>query len=531
MDKPDVVILGASIGGMLAAVALKHRLPDLHVVVVGPEVAQEKRPYVGESLVEPAMLFLTQVGLEPCLLQNHALKNGLTFYHKLRPDTPADRCYTVHAPHKLHYLSRQLNRPVFDRQLRTHAASLGAQFLTGKVEDVELGHNGAPHRILATGDNGLAHSLTARWVIDATGRTRLLGRKVTQYIRPPLKGQRSALWFRLADFEPFTPHIQMSMRRPLAYDIWYSTHHFMGRGNWMWGIPLQSDEHERMISVGITYRPDIFPHPMQTLEHFLAYVDREHPAMADMVRSGKVLDLQAYRNYLYWARDIYSPDGWFLIGDAARSVDPLYSTGLSMTVVQAQQITEIIRRQQHDAITADDIGQLALLWQQITDQRQRDITNQYETMHDPFQACMRRYWNICGWFNAILPLWFNGFFNKPDAARLLNRLIPAGDPAIQAAWTLFGQVSRKLGEVTQADFDRTVDFDWLINHRFDCDPKDVPRHLSRMLWKRCRLRWNMVRLSGYRHLPEQAPFLIRECLLSGMARLFLRRAKAFSQTE
>jgi flavin-dependent dehydrogenase len=101
-------------------------------------------------------------------------------------------------------------------------------------------------------------------------------------------------WFRLADFEPFSDHIEMEM-----------------------------------VSIGITYRPDIFSHPMQSIEDFLGYMDGEHPAIADMVRSGDVLDTHSYREYLYWAREIYSEDGWFLIGDAARSVDPLYSTGLN----------------------------------------------------------------------------------------------------------------------------------------------------------------------------------------------------------
>jgi hypothetical protein len=44
-------------------------------------------------------------------------------------------------------------------------------------------------------------------------------------------GQRSALWFRLADFDPLLPKLELSWRRPVDYDLWQSTHHFMGHGN------------------------------------------------------------------------------------------------------------------------------------------------------------------------------------------------------------------------------------------------------------------------------------------------------------
>src|SRR4029077_8310902 len=173
-----------------------------------------------------------------------------------------------------------------------------------------------------------------------------------------------------------------------------STHHFMGTANWMWGIPLQTTEHERLISFGITFRPDIFARAdqMRSVEHFLAYLDDEHPALAAMVRSGKVLDTNVYRNYIYFANQVYSTDGWFIIGDAARAVDPLYSTGMSMTSIQSLQISEMIRRQRRGALSADDVSALESVWMKVARRRQLDIANQYETMHDPPQPCMRRDW-------------------------------------------------------------------------------------------------------------------------------------------
>lgn len=521
-----MVILGSSISGLMAAAWLRHVLPELEVVVVGPEVGQEKRPIVGESLVEPAILFFTELGLGPDLEARHELKNGLAFYHKLAPNDPSDRRYSVHAPmEKLHYRSRQLHRPAFDIQLGRLAARKGARFIEGRASDVTVGRGGAPHRVRGDG-----FDLRARWIIDATGRTRIVGRQVTTYEKPA-HGQRSAFWFRLAEFDPLLPKLALSWRRPTDYDLWQSTHHFMGHGNWIWGIPLRGDHGEPLLSMGITWCPDVLPVELRTLDEFLAHVDGEHPALGELVRSGRVLDTNVYRNYLYRAEHVYSADGWFLIGDAARTVDPLYSTGMSMTVVQCEQIAEIIRRQRSASIDAAGIRELQELWKTVAGLRQADITDQYKTMGDPFQACMRRYWNLCGWFNGILPLWWNGYLSDPDAARVLRRFFESGTAPSRAAWQLFGEVAQRLGAVDQAAFDRTVDFDWLINRRFDCSPEELPHQLGRLLWKRARLRWNLLGLSRYRQLPAQLRPLVRELALAAFVRTMAFRHPALRRDQ
>src|SRR5262249_28273615 len=157
---------------------LEH--PDLDVVVLGPRPEDEKRPYVGESLVEPAILFFRELGMGEVLDNQCLLKNGLTFYHKLRIDEPSDRRYTVHAPERLHHLARQLNRPVFDRALRDHAERGGVRMIDGLAEDVRVGARGALHHVRArrhrpSGPSGGEASLEirSRWIVDATGRKHL----------------------------------------------------------------------------------------------------------------------------------------------------------------------------------------------------------------------------------------------------------------------------------------------------------------------------------------------------------------------
>jgi flavin-dependent dehydrogenase len=508
--KADVIIVGSSISGLMTSCYLKLKLPHLNILVIGPRPEQEKRAYIGESLTEISIHFFWEIGLKDYLDRTHDRKNGLTFYHKLRIDDPKDYRYSVHAPgESLYYHSRQLNRPIFDRDLYQHAVQMGVQFLDGKVKEVNIGEGQHRHQVIVKTKTGECVQLSARWIVDATGQNRIVGKKVTTYTRPET-GQRSAFWLRLADFNNFLPQLELSMRRPHDYDLWHSTHHFMGHANWIWCIPLQSSDYKNLVSVGITYRPDLYHHPLQTLEHFLAAVESEHPAVAAMVRSGQVLDTQSYRNYLYSADRVYSADGWFLVGNAARTVDPLYSTGLAMTALQIQQITEIVRRDLANTLETDDVEVLSSLWYQITARRQVDITDQYATMHDPFAAHLRRYWNLNGWWNAILPLWWCGFLTHPQGAHGLIDLLQGGEKSERAAWDLFRDASKQIGAIEPRDFEQTFDFDQIINRRFDRSIESIPQQLSRYFLWRLKIRFHLMKRLGWQQQLHQAQPLLQE---------------------
>src|SRR5690349_1447236 len=141
--KCDVLVLGSSIAGLIQAAWIKRQMPELAITVIGPRVGDEKRPIVGESLVEPAIMFFIELGMGEYLDTRHELKNGLTFYHKLRPNDPSDRRYSVHAPmEKLYHRSRQLHRPAFDIELGRVAARLGVEFIEGRVSEAIVGRGG-----------------------------------------------------------------------------------------------------------------------------------------------------------------------------------------------------------------------------------------------------------------------------------------------------------------------------------------------------------------------------------------------------
>ncbi len=517
----DVLVVGSSLSSNMTTLNLKRRNPDLSVSVLGPLPSEERRPMVGESLVEPGILFFREMGMGEYLDRMQVLKNGLIFYHKLDLSNPRDRSYTVHAPKILHHKARQLRRVEFDEACRARAVALGVQMLHGKADEIEVGTRGARHRVRATID-GEKVEITSRWIIDASGRKRLIGNKVTQYVRPPEDGQRSTFWFRLRRFEPFTKHMVQHMRRPLEYDAWFTTHHFLGKGYWIWCIPLEIGE-DNLVSIGFTYRPDLFPRQIRSMEAFLAQVDQDHPVVADMVRSGEVVDTQQYLNYHYRSERLYSEDGWFLVGDTARTVDPLYSNGISMTTMQVGQIAEIIERQRAGRLKPGDVEALDAAGRWIMERAQREVTQQYPIMHDPFQACMRRYLNVTGWFNVFLPLWWNGFFNTPETARVLLSVMKDRDEDAESIWALAAEASAAIRPWSQEGFDRGPDIDALLNLRFDCGREEVMEVASRVFARRREFRWKLLKMSGYRSLVRELPRFLSETIRAVLMRRLPRR--------
>ena len=337
----DVLIMGNGIVGNLAAAWFRRHMPALQIDVVGP--ATPTLPIVGESLVEFSTQLLQEIGLGRHLVEEQLPKYGLTFYYKLDPTAPADPRYVVDAvPTNPPLPSFLVNRFTLDDALRQLNRDNGVEHVDGKVVRAELG-SGARHRVTVRDADGRERTHTARWVMDATGRRRLLARQL--HLGDGVTHQRSSFWFRLADFDASIldriDAVTSDTRRPDAY---YAAHHFFGHGNWIWLIPVRAETGRQMMSVGLTCRPDLFPEPVTSIPEFLDRVADEHPILGDLVRSGWIVDTNLYRNYMYRARRRYSSQGWFLVGDAADTVDPLYSTGLALAAMAIQQVGAMIRR-------------------------------------------------------------------------------------------------------------------------------------------------------------------------------------------
>ena len=492
----DILIMGSGIVGNLAAAYLRHHFPAQRVTVVGR--TDPNLPVVGESLVEYSTLFLQRIGLGQHLVEDQFPKYGLTFYYKLDPASPRDPRYVVdEAPTNPLLTSFLVNRFSFDERLRRFNRRNGVEYVDGKVTGVAPSDDRIPaHRVTAQRVDGAEATYAARWLIDATGRRRFLARQLG--LGCGVARQRSAFWFRLADFDASILEriaaVTDGTRLPAAY---YSAHHFFGRGNWIWLIPIRDAAGRRLISIGVTWRPDLRPAAVTCMPEFLQSVASEHPVVADLVRSGTVVDTNLYRNYMYRTRQRYSAGRWFLVGDAADTVDPLYSSGLALAAVAIEQVGAMIRRDLDGRLTgafARDLDNAYAAFHGLSDD---SVARLYEVMQDGFQCHLRMHLSVTAIFHMAMPLLLNGYHTDAVGSALMARLgRPGGELARQLSDfdPLIARAAARRTTPSTRDFVRVqstfaLNHAWFEHRRDDAIPRSIAQMFRRMAELRLRLLW------------------------------------------
>lgn len=516
----DVLVMGGGATGQLAAAYLRMRFPELKVTVV--EGPHKNRPIVGESFVEITIDFLLELGLGSYLIERHFPKYGLTYYFKPEIDRPEDRTYVVdETPTVPPLLSFQINRFTFDREVRRRNVENGVEMIDGTVSGVDLGHDGALHAVMVRDAAEQESVLQARWLIDATGRNRVLAKMLQ--LNDKVMEQKDVFWFRLANFNPeILARINAVKKENRAFVPYFATHHFFGKGNWIWCIPMRAPDDTPFISIGITYRKDVYPHgQVRTMEQFLECVGREHEMIVELVRSGTVTDTNFYGSYMWECRQHYSADRWYIIGDAGNTVDPLYSVGMALSSVQIRQIAAMIQRELsgYDCreFTADLDTALNAFHHSLT----RDTTRLYECTGDAYQCHLRVHLIVTKLFHLGLPALMNDYLWDPVGVKLINRFADLATLEREARefHELIREVSANpknhaLENFIKVQSSESMNYVFYEYHR----EEGIPASLSRMLFGLAGLRLMLLRKLGWRGWTQfrQQGAMLRD-FLRGMA--------------
>lgn len=356
--KYDVVICGGGLAGLTLARQLKLELPALSVAIVDrvPRPLQEAAHKVGESSIELASYYFGNVlQLEDYLLNNHLLKLGLRFFFG-NPQGPfEDRPElgpSVYPP----IPSYQIDRGRFENDLRQMAIDMGVELFEGTiVDDVMLANGPEPHRVLCRQRAPLReYTLWGRWLIDALGRRRFLQSKLDLML--PSEHLASAAWWRIKtrlSVQDMGVNGGRRWKGRIVEDRAMSTNHLMGRGYWVWLIPLASGA----TSVGIVTDETI--HPLHTYgksySHALAWLLEHEPAAWRLMNTCEPLDFHSIKNYSYHSRQIFSHRRWTCVGEAAIFLDPLYSLGSDFIAITNTITVEMVRRNLVDELTEGEV--------------------------------------------------------------------------------------------------------------------------------------------------------------------------------
>ena len=347
-ERHDVVICGGGLAGQTIARQLRQRLPDASIVIVEPTC----RPLpdatfkVGESTVEVAAFYLADVlRLADHLEASQLRKLGLRFFfgdptgpfHE-RPEFGLSEYPVV--------TSYQIDRGRFEHAVRTLNEDHGVVLLEGhRVVDVDLASGPNAHGVhiasLASAGRPTELTLRARWVLDATGRRRLLSRKLG--LLEPGPAPYSAAWFRVpgrADVgDLVAPDRREWHERVPDGQRYYSTNHLMGSGYWVWLIPLSSG----CTSIGIVADERLHPFAgYHTHDRAREWLAGHEPALAAYLGDQAPLDFHTQRHYSHRSRQVISEHRWACVGDAGFFADPFYSPGTFLIAFGNSIVTDVV---------------------------------------------------------------------------------------------------------------------------------------------------------------------------------------------
>lgn len=344
--KSDVVVLGGGLAGLTFALQLREKLPSVKITVLEkrqhpvPEAAHK----VGESTVEVAAHYFGEVlGLKQHIVDDQLPKLGLRFFFPSGDNSRIEERLELGGKRYAPCPSYQLDRGRFENYLGDLCIERGIEFLDeAKIKDVSInnwGRHGVQFEM-----SGRQNQRDTRWVIDASGRRAFLKRKLNLKLESPHRA--NAAWFR------FNNHIKIddwcsdpdwNAGHNDRTGRWYSTNHLMGKGYWVWLIPLSSGS----TSMGIVADEEF--HSLSSFNSFdkaLQWLRQHEPQCATAVEQNidQLQDFRAIKNYSTECKQVFSANRWGITGEAGFFHDPFYSPGSDFIAFSNTFLTDLIWR-------------------------------------------------------------------------------------------------------------------------------------------------------------------------------------------
>ncbi len=350
----DVAIIGGAFSGASTALLLKRKHPGLKILLIEKSAEFDRK--VGESTTEVSSCFLTRVlGLSGYLGHNHLAKQGLRMWFSDSQERSLEECAEIGARYNSRLSGFQVDRSLLDTHLLELAADEGCEVLRpAKVTAFDL--QGIGKNTLEVQTNDGPRTVSAKWVVDASGRAAVLARAKGLF-HPLTEHPTNAIWGRFSgvkdwdgvDLRERFPEYAGACRTSRSW----ATNHLMGYGWWCWIIPLRGGDY----SLGLVYDSRLFTPPKgeslaaRLQEHFLS-----HPVGREMLSEARPVgnDVRAYSSMPYYSEEVIGA-GWCIVGDAAGFLDPLYSPGLDFCAFTAQGLQGIVAR----SLMGEDVSEAA----------------------------------------------------------------------------------------------------------------------------------------------------------------------------
>jgi len=424
-EQYDVAILGGGMAGLTLALQLKKERPATRILVVEKQKhpVPEATHKVGESTVEIGSGYLRDVlGLEEHLKTQQLRKFGLRMFFSADDNQDIARRVEVgpSAPPSLH--TYQIDRGRLENMLGSTIQQQGITFLDAcKVKQISLQQN---YHSLQLQEQDRAFGIVARWVVDASGRSSLLKRRLG--LVKDVAHNANAAWFRVGqtiDVNAWSNNAEWHARITDG-DRSLSTNHLVGPGYWIWLIRLASGS----TSVGIVTDPAI--HPFEDINRFdraLAWLHIHEPQCANVIEQYRadVQDFLVMKNYAYSCRQVFSSERWCLTGESGVFTDPLYSPGADFIAIGNDLICDLISRD----LNGEDIQARAAIHDQVflsfADIWFGIYEQQYALLGNVQVMAAKIIWDVAAYWGIFGLLYFHDQFRRlgynPELTAHLSR--------------------------------------------------------------------------------------------------------------
>ncbi|NIJ78447.1 flavin-dependent dehydrogenase [Xanthomonas campestris] len=408
-QRADVVITGGGLAGLSLALQLRQRDPELAITVLERRAhpVREAAFKVGESTVEIGAHYFAEVlGLREHLETEQIRKFGFRFFFSDKRED-IDRCTELGVSQILPTPSWQIDRGRFENFLGERARAQGITFVDScSVKGVDLSDDQADHAVRYE-RAGEAGTLSARWVVDASGRAGLLKRKLG--LAQDNAHDANAVWWRVEGLIDPNVWSQDSswLQRCTPPDRWRSTNHMCGPGYWFWLIPLSSGAH----SLGIVC--DASMHPLDTMNTHakaMTWLRTHQPQVAATLDKAdyRLQDFLFLRNFSYGCKQVFSPQRWALTGEAGLFLDPFYSPGSDFIAISNTYICELIGRDRAGRSLSPYVELYQQLYFSFYENTLTLYQDQYALFGDAQVMPVKVIWDYTYYWSLLAPLFCSG---------------------------------------------------------------------------------------------------------------------------
>jgi len=324
----DVLVIGGGPAG--SALAGYLAMAGLSVAVFERE--KFPRPHVGESLVPASTRIFTELGFMGQMETNGFLKkygavwttpSEKKYWHdweKMGSSYEVDIRFRERNQHLGQNYTYHVDRAKFDQLLLKHAQKLGASVF----EECDVKHvSFHKDRCIATVKDKLGSEtpIKSKFIVDASGRRTFLGTKLKLKIRDPEFNQVAAhRWFKGFD------------RGNGEKSDFIHVHFLPQQNSWIWQIPIT----ETVTSIGIVTRSEILKNSSKSVDEFFWEMVRSRSDIHGRLKAAEPLtELKVESDYSY-EMTRFIGNRFLMVGDAARFVDPIFSSGVSMALQSAR---------------------------------------------------------------------------------------------------------------------------------------------------------------------------------------------------